>query len=109
MTTSRTNKEAPTLRARADSQRPSYPDNLVADVNMFNVAAIARSSGKQYVPDMNERAEACRAKAQHCERAGSLAVTLDVRLMYADLAQQWRELAKQIELPEQQTATTEGL
>lgn len=58
---------------------------------------------------MNERAEACRAKAQHCERAGSLAVTLETRLMYADLAQQWRELAKQIELPEQQTATTEGL
>jgi hypothetical protein len=43
-----------------------------------------------------------RPKAQHCERAGSLAVTLDARLMYADLAQQWSELAEQIELQEQQ-------
>jgi hypothetical protein len=51
---------------------------------------------------MSERAAACRAKAQHCERAGSLAVTLDARLMYADLAQQWSELADQIELQEQQ-------
>lgn len=46
--------------------------------------------------------EACRRKAQHCERAGSLAVTLEARLMYADLAQQWRDLAKQIEVLDQQ-------
>jgi hypothetical protein len=51
---------------------------------------------------MSERAAACRAKAQHCERTGSLAVTLDARLMYADLAQQWRELAEQTELLEEQ-------
>lgn len=56
---------------------------------------------------MSERAEACRAKAQHCERAGSLAVTLDARLMYGDLAQQWRELAKQIERLEEQKLTGE--
>jgi hypothetical protein len=54
---------------------------------------------------MSERAEACRLKARHCERAGSLAVTLDARLMYADLAQQWRELANEIELLELQRAT----
>jgi hypothetical protein len=40
-------------------------------------------------------------------RAGSLAVTLDARLMYADLAQQWRDLAKEIELLEQQKAGDE--
>jgi len=50
---------------------------------------------------MNEQAKACRQKAEHCQRAGSLATTLDGRLMYADLAQQWRELAEQIELLEQ--------
>jgi hypothetical protein len=53
---------------------------------------------------MSERTEKYRQQAQHCELAGSLAVTLDARLMYADLAQQWRELAEQIELFEQQKA-----
>ena len=52
---------------------------------------------------MSDQAKAYRQKAEHCERAGSLATTLDARLMYADLAQQWRELAEQIELPDQQT------
>jgi hypothetical protein len=51
---------------------------------------------------MSEHVEACCLKAQHCERAGSLAVTLEARLIYADLAQQWRDLAKQIELLERQ-------
>ena len=51
---------------------------------------------------MSEHAEACRRKAQHCERAGSLAGTVEARLMYADLAQQWRDLAKQIEVLDQQ-------
>ena len=54
---------------------------------------------------MSERTEKYRQQAQHCELAGSLAVTLDARLMYADLAQQWRDLAKEIELFEQQKAT----
>ena len=43
------------------------------------------------------RAQECRQRAQHCERARSLAVTLEARLMYFDLAQEWRELADQIE------------
>jgi len=51
---------------------------------------------------MSDQAKAYRQKAEHCERAGSLATTLDARLMYADLAQRWRELAEQIELLEQQ-------
>ena len=57
---------------------------------------------------MRRQAEAYLRKAEHCERAGSLAVTLDTRLMYADSAQQWRDLAKQIELLEQQKAISEG-
>jgi hypothetical protein len=52
---------------------------------------------------MMKRVEECRERAQHCERAGSLAVTLEARLMYADLAEQWRQLAKQIERLKQQT------
>jgi hypothetical protein len=56
---------------------------------------------------VRRQAEAYRRKAEHCERAGSLAVTLDARLMYADLAQQWRDLAKEIELLEQQKAGDE--
>jgi hypothetical protein len=56
---------------------------------------------------MRRQVEAYRQKAEHCERAGSLAVTLDARLMYADLAQQWRDLAERIELLEQQKADDE--
>jgi hypothetical protein len=32
-----------------------------------------------------------------CERAASLATMLEVRLIYADLAEHWRKLAEQIE------------
>jgi hypothetical protein len=45
---------------------------------------------------MTKRVEECRERAQHCERAGSLAVTLEARLMYADLAERWQKLAEQI-------------
>jgi hypothetical protein len=51
----------------------------------------------RYPNSMTERVDECRQRAQHCERAGSLAVTLEARLMYADLAEQWRKLAEQIE------------
>ena len=47
---------------------------------------------------MINRAQECRQRALHCERARSLAVTLEARLMYFDLAQEWRQLADQIEL-----------
>jgi hypothetical protein len=40
---------------------------------------------------MINRAQECRQRAQHCERARSVAITLEARLMYFDLAQQWRE------------------
>jgi hypothetical protein len=53
------------------------------------------SSARRYVWRINERAETCRLKAHHCERASSLAVTLEARLMYSDLAEQWRALARQ--------------
>jgi hypothetical protein len=51
---------------------------------------------------MTEPVDEYRERAQHCERAGSLAVTLEARLMYADLAEQWRKLAQQIEWLERQ-------
>jgi hypothetical protein len=53
---------------------------------------------------MSEQTEACHQNAQHCERAGSLAVTLEARLMYADLAHQWRELAALTDFLEQKKA-----
>ena len=46
---------------------------------------------------MSDQAEECRQKAQHCNRAASLAVTLEARLMYADLARLWRELGQKFE------------
>jgi hypothetical protein len=52
---------------------------------------------------MTKRVEERRERARHCERAGSLAVTLEARLMYADLAEQLRKLAEQIEWLEHQT------
>jgi hypothetical protein len=52
---------------------------------------------------MTKRVEERRERARHCERAGSLAVTLEARLMYADLAEQWRKLAEQIEWLERRT------
>jgi hypothetical protein len=52
---------------------------------------IIEYSSSQRRPQLN------RGRAQHCERARSLAVALEARLMYFDLAQEWRELADQIE------------
>ena len=62
-----------------------------------------RSSAEGYARGMTMRVEECRERAQHCERAGSLAVTLEARLMYADLAKQWRKLAEQLEWLKRQT------
>ena len=55
---------------------------------------------------MINRAQECRERAQHCERARSLAITLEARLMYFDLAQQWRELADQVEQLERTSGGT---
>ena len=46
---------------------------------------IIEYSSSQRRPQLN------RGRAQHCERARSLAVALEARLMYFDLAQEWRE------------------
>jgi hypothetical protein len=57
---------------------------------------------------MTERVDECRERARHCERAGSLAVTLEAWLMYADLAEQWRKLAEQVEWLERRTSIDEN-
>jgi hypothetical protein len=42
---------------------------------------------------MANRIEECLRKAEQCERAGSFAATLEARLMFYGLAQQWRDVA----------------
>jgi hypothetical protein len=46
---------------------------------------------------MSERAEACRKKALQCEQAAIIATDMGARLMYLDVARQWREMAEQAE------------
>ena len=41
--------------------------------------------------------EACRRKANECELAARITIDVDMRVMYRDLAQMWRELASEIE------------
>ena len=53
---------------------------------------------------MSERAERCRKKAIECERGAVLATDPAVRLIYADLARQWRDMAEQAEDLERQAA-----
>jgi hypothetical protein len=40
---------------------------------------------------MSERAEACRKKALQCEHAAIMATDIGARLMYPDVARQWRK------------------
>jgi len=47
---------------------------------------------------MSERSERCRRKAGECELAARLALDPEIRVMYRELAQMWREAASQIEL-----------
>jgi len=47
------------------------------------------------------RAEACHAKAAECEHAALSASDSKIRVMYWDLAKQWRELAGDAEALEQ--------
>jgi len=53
---------------------------------------------------MANRVEECLRKAEQCERAGSLAFTLEARLMFYGLAQQWRDVADCFEEIERQLA-----
>ena len=46
---------------------------------------------------MSEWVEACRRKANECELAARITIDVDMRVMYRDLAQMWRELASEIE------------
>lgn len=48
---------------------------------------------------MGERAEHYRAKVTECERAAQTAPTdQPIAKSYSDLARQWRELARQVEM-----------
>jgi len=73
-----------------------------------NLRATTRSSGlfslyvgtPTYAHDystMTERAQACRRKANECELAARLSRQVEMRLMYRDLAQLWREMASEME------------
>jgi hypothetical protein len=53
---------------------------------------------------MANRVEECLRKAEQCEQAGSFAVTLEARLMFYGLAQQWRDVADCFEEIERQLA-----
>ena len=53
---------------------------------------------------MANRIEECLQRARQCERAGSFAITLEARLMFYGLAQQWRDVAHCFEEIEEQVA-----
>jgi hypothetical protein len=59
---------------------------------------------------MANRVDECLQKAAQCEHAGSFAATLEARLMFYGLAQQWRDVAGCFEeIEEQLTAKRESI
>jgi hypothetical protein len=49
---------------------------------------------------VSERAETCRKKVNECQALALVASDTEIRLMYLELATQWRELAEYIETPD---------
>jgi hypothetical protein len=58
---------------------------------------------------MNERAQACLLKAVECEHAARHSKDESVRLLYLDLAKQWRTLAEHVETMDRQRASFEQI
>src|SRR4029077_6203769 len=63
-----------------------------------SLAAIREESSRVTSP----RVQACLDKVSHCERLASQSRDSLIALTYTDLAEQWRDLAKQIAQPVQE-------
>ena len=46
---------------------------------------------------MSERVKACRRKAGECELAARIAIDVEARIMFRELAQMWLEMASELE------------